>query len=126
MYIKTKIQYIFSLYQSKIPKVAQNLIDINQPRYRFLRFRRSGSFKIDNFIEFSCANAVSADKGIDWIDPEKILNIQRLTNGGYSTIYTGILSDGSDSHQTGTRVVALKSLGTENNINEDTLKEVGN
>ncbi|SRR6266498_52196 len=91
----------------------------------------SGNEFINKFIQESQLNAQQG-KVLEWIPYDRLLRIQYLDKGGFSTIYQAVWFPGNiiewssyeKSWERSCTVVALKSLNESSNLNEEFLNEV--
>jgi hypothetical protein len=96
----------------------------------------SGNMCVDKFIQEAQLNARNSNEVIEWINHERLENVQFIAKGGFSDIYRANWLDGCIdcwnydkkdwnriTQKNGTHVI-LKSLNDSSNIHEDFLNEV--
>jgi hypothetical protein len=95
----------------------------------------SGNNDIDNLIQQCQMETLKPNKIVEWIPYNKLQNIEYLTKGGYSEIYTAVWIDGRydewDSEEkqlkrTGGTNVVLKKLENVESANRSWFEEVYN
>ena len=91
----------------------------------------SGNSDVDKLIQESQLNAKNADEKLEWIEYDRLKNIEYVTKGGFGTIYKAIWKDGmiyrwdcETKRSTYTNEVALKSLNNSKDITLEFLNEV--
>ena len=97
-------------------------IQINQ----LIDNKTSGNIKLDEFIKETQLNSKYCDNFIEWILHSNLININYLTNGGNSKVYSGtwnlLLNISLASKQLTN--IALKVIRDSDNINDYVLNEV--
>ncbi|CAG8495284.1 4403_t:CDS:2 [Acaulospora morrowiae] len=90
----------------------------------------SGNLNIDNLIKATHSN--SPNFRLEWIPFEDFSNIQRITEGGFSIVFTAlwikgrvISWSGKEFKRAGRETIVLKILKDSQNINSDFIKEIG-
>ena len=95
----------------------------------------SGNVDIDNLIQECQMKTLEPERIVEWIPYNNLKNIEYLTKGGFSEIYTAIWingyfiewdSEGQQLKRFGKGVVVLKRLENVENANQNWLEEVGN
>ncbi|RIA87213.1 kinase-like domain-containing protein [Glomus cerebriforme] len=93
----------------------------------------SGNPNVDKLIQKSQIDAKNNNKILEWIEYDRIENIEYITKGGFGTIYKAIWKKGWISRwnykinqwdRTGNMVVALKSLNNSKDITMEFLNEI--
>ncbi|CAG8495494.1 4209_t:CDS:2 [Acaulospora morrowiae] len=91
----------------------------------------SGNINIDNLIKSKHGN--KPKNRLEWIPFEEFTDIQRVTEGGFSTIFTALWVKGRITGYSGTRFnragsekIVLKFLKDSQNINSAFIKELNN
>jgi hypothetical protein len=95
----------------------------------------SGNYDVDNLIQKCQMKTFAPNKVVEWIPYNNLQNVEYLTKGGYSEIYTAILIDGRydewDSKEKqltryGDHHVIIKELESVESVNRRWFEEVYN
>jgi hypothetical protein len=93
----------------------------------------SGNEYVDKFIQESQLNARNFSEVLEWIPYNRLINIEYLAKGGFSTVYKATWLDGrildwdndkGEWNRHSDCDVAIKSLDNSSNINDEFLNEV--
>ncbi|RHZ53523.1 hypothetical protein Glove_441g89 [Diversispora epigaea] len=75
-----------------------------------------GNLNIDKLIKNSQLQSSQNDSFLEWVPYNRFSNIQYLGQGGFSTVYSALWNNHSQSLRTGPKKVALKRLHNSENI----------
>ena len=94
----------------------------------------SGYRRIDKFLQATQTDAPNELKYIEWIPYERLINIEKIKEGGFGTVHSAIWKDGPNWKpslifkrlvRNGPWKVALKSIKNSGKKPDEFLREVG-